>query len=69
MFPMVPYHALPELHKEMLADCPKPYASFAEAYREILPTMVKQLRDPTYFVHRTLPPTAQPFKPAPVPVQ
>lgn len=66
MFPMVPYHALPELHKEMLADCPKPYASFADAYREILATMVKQLRDPTYFVHRELPPTAHPFNPAPV---
>jgi hypothetical protein len=53
----------------MLPDCPKPYASFADAYREILPTMVKQIRDPTYFVHRELPSTAHPFKPAPVAAQ
>jgi fatty acid desaturase len=67
MFPMVPYHALPELHREMLADCPKPYRSFAAAYREILPTMLRQLSDPHYFVRRELPPTAKPFREAPVP--
>jgi fatty acid desaturase len=56
MFPMVPYHALPALHREIVADCPKPYTGFLEAYREIVPTLLRQLRDPTYFVHRTLPP-------------
>ncbi|NJM91696.1 MAG: hypothetical protein HC861_02690, partial [Rhodospirillaceae bacterium] len=38
MFPMVPYHRLPELHEEMKADTPKPYNGFLEAYREIIPT-------------------------------
>jgi fatty acid desaturase len=66
MFPMVPYHALPALHREMLADCPKPYSSFWEAYREIIPTLFRQLRDPTYFVRRTLPPTARPAQPGPL---
>ena len=60
MFPMVPYHALPELHKEIMNDCAKPYASILEAYAEILPTMRRQLKDPTYFVRRQLPPTARP---------
>ncbi|MGH7117704.1 MAG: fatty acid desaturase family protein [Acetobacteraceae bacterium] len=60
MFPTVPYHALPKLHKEMLADCPKPYRSLWDAYREIVPTMVRQLKDPTYFVVRKLPATARP---------
>jgi fatty acid desaturase len=68
MFPMVPYHALPELHKEMLADCPRPYSSFWDAYREIIPTLIRQLRDPNYFVSRPLPSSARPFKPAPKPV-
>jgi fatty acid desaturase len=63
MFPMVPYHALPELHKEMLFDCAKPYSGFWQTYREIIPTLFRQLRDPTYFVHRTLPPTARPAQP------
>jgi fatty acid desaturase len=28
MFPMVPYHWLPELQQEMLRDCPPPYFGF-----------------------------------------
>jgi fatty acid desaturase len=65
MFPMVPYHALPELHKEMLADCAPPYRSFWHAYREILPTLLRQLKDPEFFVRRHLPPTARPTPPLP----
>jgi len=65
MFPMVPYHALPELHKDMLADCPKPYSSFFDAYSEILPALVHQLRDPSFYVRRQLPPSARPAKPGP----
>jgi fatty acid desaturase len=60
MFPMVPYHSLPALHQEMLRDCAKPYSGFLDAYREIIPTLARQLRDPTYFVHRALPSTARP---------
>jgi fatty acid desaturase len=61
MFPMVPYHALSELHKEMKADTPKPYNSLLEAYREIIPAIFRQVKDPAYFVKRVLPPTAKPF--------
>ena len=63
MFPMVPYHALPELHKAMLADTPRPYASTIEAYREILPAMLRQLKDPEYYVRRALPTSARPYRP------
>jgi fatty acid desaturase len=69
MFPMVPYHALPDLHREMLADCAKPYSSFWDAYREILPAVFRQLGDPTYFAQRTLPPTARPTVAASVAAQ
>ena len=65
MFPMVPYYALPALHREIMADCPKPYTSFWAAYREIIPTLARQLRDPGYFVHRPLPPTARAAQPGP----
>jgi fatty acid desaturase len=65
MFPMVPYHALPELHKEMLADCAPPYRGFWDAYREILPTLLRQLKDPEFFIRRQLPPTARPTPPLP----
>ncbi len=66
MFPMVPYHALPALHREVMTDCPRPYAGFLEAYREIIPTLYRQVRDPAYFVRRTLPPTARPSQPGPL---
>jgi fatty acid desaturase len=60
MFPMVPYHALGKLHQELRADMPKPYSGLWEAYREIIPTLIRELKDPTYFVRRELPSTAQP---------
>ena len=55
MFPMVPYHALPALHEAIKADCPPAYGGLWEAYREIVPTVLRQLFDPTHFVRRKLP--------------
>jgi fatty acid desaturase len=68
MFPMVPYHRLPELHEVMKSDCAKPYNGFIACYREIIPTLLRQLKDPTYFIHRNLPETARPSPPLPVAV-
>ncbi len=55
MFPLVPYHALPALHKEIMDDCPPPYTSIFCAWREILPTVLRQVKEPAYFVKRKLP--------------
>jgi fatty acid desaturase len=55
MFPMVPYHALPQLHEAIKDDCPPPYNGLIEAYREIIPTVIRQTHDPEYFVLRPLP--------------
>jgi fatty acid desaturase len=55
MFPLVPYHALPRLHAAVKGDCPPAYRSTVEAYREIIPTLLRQRRDPSYFVRRELP--------------
>jgi fatty acid desaturase len=63
MFPMVPYHALPRLHAEVAPDLPTPYPSLLAAYREIVPTLLRQMREPGYYVRRELPPEAQPFRP------
>ena len=63
MFPMVPYHALPRLHAEIAADMPTPYSSLLVAYREIVPTLLRQMREPDYYVRRELPAAAQPFRP------
>ena len=63
MFPMVPYHALPALHAELRHDMPAPCPSLLAAYREILPALRRQMRDPTYHLERELPVCAKPFRP------
>ncbi len=55
MFPLVPYHALPRLHEEMKDDCPPAFGGIAQAFREIIPTLRKQVKDPYYFAERKLP--------------
>ena len=55
MFPLVPYHALPKLHELIKADSPKPYDGLLEAYKEIIPTVLRQVREPGYCVKRKLP--------------
>jgi fatty acid desaturase len=63
MFPMVPYHALPQLHEKIKADLPPAYPSLFKTYREIIPTLLRQLNDPGYYVPRTLPSSARPMQP------
>jgi MocE subfamily Rieske [2Fe-2S] domain protein len=55
MFPLVPYHALPRLHAAVKDDCPTPYPSLLSAWREIVPTLLRQVKDPGYHVKRPLP--------------
>ncbi len=55
MFPLVPFHALPELHEAVKDDCPTPYPSLFAAWCEIVPTVLKQVKDPAYHVKRGLP--------------
>lgn len=63
MFPMVPYHALPALHAELRDDMPAPTPGLIAAYREILPALRRQMRDPGYCLRPVLPPSARPFRP------
>ncbi|MBU4459296.1 MAG: fatty acid desaturase [Verrucomicrobia bacterium] len=60
MFPLVPYHALPRLHELVKADMPRPYDGLIEAWREIVPAVLRQRLDPGYFVTRALPPPSHP---------
>jgi fatty acid desaturase len=67
MFPMVPYYNLKDLHAEMKNDTPTPYRGFWEAYQEIIPAVIRQASEPTFYVKRQLPPTAHPFTPGVAP--
>ena len=62
MFPLVPYHMLPALHEEVKHDLVPASPSLFAAYREIVPAIIRQLRDQTYYIHRELPPGARPYK-------
>ena len=57
MFPLVPFHALPLLHQAVKDDCPTPYPSLFAAWREIIPAVLRQVKDPAYHVKRRLPET------------
>jgi fatty acid desaturase len=61
MFPMVPYYRLPELHEEVKHDCAPVYPSMWAAYKEIIPAILRQLKDQEYYVRRELLPDAPPF--------
>lgn len=61
MFPMVPFHALPELHREIKTDCPAPSPSLWRALAEVYAALKKQREDPSYCLIRPLPATARPY--------
>jgi fatty acid desaturase len=58
MFPVVPFHALPRLHRLISSQCAPPYRGLWEAYREIIPTLLQQTKDDQYYVRRPLPEAA-----------
>lgn len=60
MFPLVPYHNLPKLHEIVKPDSPVPYLGLWDAWREIVPALWRQTKDPTYFVERKLPTPTRP---------
>jgi len=55
MFPMVPYPNLPRLHEAIKHDCPPAYRGMWQTYREIFSAVLKQVKDPSWFVKRKLP--------------
>ncbi len=62
MFPMVPFHALPQLHALIGNDLPMPTKSIWAGYREMWPAWARQLRGENYVLRRALPPTAKPYR-------
>ncbi|MBC7675792.1 MAG: fatty acid desaturase, partial [Rhodoferax sp.] len=62
MFPMVPYHALPRLHALIKDDLPAPNTSILDAYVEVYKSLHEQRRNPAYYVRKTLPATARPYR-------
>ncbi len=55
MFPAVPFHALPKLHEKIKGQLPPTYPNWFAAYRELIATVLKQQKDPTYKFTPVLP--------------
>jgi len=62
MFPMVPFHALPRLHELIKHDLPEPNPSIWHAYREMIPVLLRQLKNEDYYLKRELPASARPYR-------
>ena len=65
MFPLVPYYNLPKLHAIVRPDMPTPYNGLLEAYREIVPAILRQIKEPGWNVKRKLPTPTFPTDAAP----
>lgn len=55
MFPQVPFHALPRLHDAVKNQMPKPFRGVLDCYREIIPAILRQRREPAYVIRPNLP--------------
>jgi len=54
MFPTVPSYNLDKLHHHIKDQLPKPNNGLIDAYKEIIPTLVKQSKDANYFLKKDL---------------
>jgi fatty acid desaturase len=50
------------LHEAIKHDLPRPNASMWEAYKEMWQAVMRQRREPGYYLRRELPPTARPYR-------
>ena len=55
MFPMVPSYNLKKLHNIIKDQMPKPKESLMDAYKEIIPAILKQSKNPKYIIKVELP--------------
>ena len=55
MYPMVPAYNLKKLNKVIKDQIPKPKNGFIDAYKEILPVIFKQVKNPNYKLKVKLP--------------
>lgn len=56
MYPLVPFHALKDLHERVKDHYPRTYQGYWSVYRDLIPTLIRQVKDPEYFIHQEVPP-------------
>ena len=55
MFPMVPSYNLKKLHELIKDQLPEPKIGLIGAYKEIIPAIIKQAKDPNYKINVAVP--------------
>ena len=55
MFPTVPSYNLDKLHHHIKDQLPKPNNGLIDAYKEIIPALIKQREDASYFIKKDIP--------------
>jgi len=55
MFPTVPSYNLDKLHHHIKDQLPKPNDGLIDAYKEIIPALMKQKKDTSYFIKKEIP--------------
>ena len=55
MFPTVPSYNLDILHHHIKDQLPKPNHGLIDAYKEIIPALIKQKEDTSYFIKKEVP--------------
>ena len=55
MFPTVPSYNLDKLHHHIKDQLPKTNDGLIDAYKEILPALIKQKEDSSYFFKKEVP--------------
>ena len=55
MFPTVPSYNLDKLHRHIKDQLPKPNNGLIDAYKEIIPALIKQREDGSYFIKKEIP--------------
>tara|TARA_B100001250_G_scaffold413842_1_gene449422 strand:- start:1723 stop:2724 length:1002 start_codon:yes stop_codon:yes gene_type:complete len=55
MFPTVPSYNLDKLHKHIKDQLPDPKKGLIDAYKDIIPSLLKQKKDPSYYMPVSLP--------------
>jgi len=54
MFPSVPSYNLPKLSKLIKDQLPKANTSLFDAYKEIIPAIIKQHKDNSYYIRKEI---------------
>ena len=55
IFPQVPFYNLPKIHELIKDQCPPPNTNFFDGMREMIPAIIKQSKDSSYYLPRHLP--------------